>query len=87
MDIVEALKTEEYAIGPYRKGQKIFSDYLRERREAAAEISKLREALKEIYNLPGEVNVNNYDHSDVEYLNANFIEAITIAEAALAKAG
>lgn len=44
---------------------------------------RLRQALQEIYDLPGELNLSNYDNSDVELLNSNFVEAIMIAERAL----
>ena len=44
----------------------------------------LREALEHIYNLPGELNLANYDDIDVRELNENFIDAILTAEKALA---
>ena len=44
----------------------------------------LREALEHIYNLPGELNLANYNEDDVRELNENFIDAILTAEKALA---
>jgi hypothetical protein len=41
------------------------------------------EALREIENLPGEINPSNYDHDDVCELNRQFCYAVTIARKAL----
>jgi hypothetical protein len=41
------------------------------------------EALREIENLPGEINPSNYDHDDVCELNRQFCHAVTIARKAL----
>lgn len=51
--------------------------------EQAAELAKLREALAEISNLPGEINPSDYDHDDACELNRQFCYAITSADAAL----
>ena len=48
-----------------------------------AEIERLREALKEIMDLPGEINPSNYDHVDVCELNRQFCLTYEIARAAL----
>lgn len=44
----------------------------------------LREGLEHIHNLPGELNLANYNEDDVRELNENFIDAILTAEKALA---
>lgn len=49
----------------------------------AREIERLREALKEIMDLPGEINPSNYDHVDVCELNRQFCLTYEIARAAL----
>lgn len=51
--------------------------------KAETEVERLREALKRIEALPGEINPSNYDHDDVVALNNSFIEAFQIARAAL----
>lgn len=51
--------------------------------EAAYEIVRLRAALREIGELPGELNPSNYTHDDVCILNDAHIEAWAIARAAL----
>ena len=48
-----------------------------------AENGRLREALRAIMDLPGEINPANYDHNDVHVLNNSHIEAFHIAAAAL----
>ena len=48
-----------------------------------AEISRLREALAEISNLPGEINPSNYNHDDVCELNRQFVYSYEIARQAL----
>jgi len=52
-----------------------------------AENKRLREALGEIKELPGELNLSNYDQDDVAALNASHIEAFNIADTALAQQG
>ena len=49
----------------------------------SAEVERLREALAEIRDLPGEINPSNYDHDDACYLNTQFVDAINIAAQAL----
>ena len=49
----------------------------------AREIERLRGALKEIMDLPGEINPSNYDHVDVCELNRQFCLTYEIARAAL----
>lgn len=44
---------------------------------------KLREALKEISELHGEINPCNYDHDDACELNRQFCYALTVADLAL----
>lgn len=44
---------------------------------------KLREALKEITELHGEINPCNYDHDDACELNRQFCYALTVADQAL----
>lgn len=44
---------------------------------------KLREALKEISELHGEINPSNYDHDDACELNRQFCYALTVADLAL----
>lgn len=51
--------------------------------ELREEIVRLQDALKEIRDLPGEINPSNYDHDDACELNRQFCYAITIADAAL----
>lgn len=48
-----------------------------------AKVARLEDALREIRDLPGEINPSNYDHDDVCHLNAQFIEAYRIANDAL----
>jgi hypothetical protein len=48
-----------------------------------AEVRRLREALTNIKNLPGELNLSNYNSDDVDALNNAHIEAFQIARAAL----
>lgn len=62
-------------------------------RDAESEITRLRAAnaelvaaLKEIAELPGELNPSNYTHDDVCACNNAFIETWVIARAALTKA-
>lgn len=47
------------------------------------EVERLREALREIMELPGEINPSNYDHDDVCELNRQFCYAYETAKAAL----
>jgi isoleucyl-tRNA synthetase len=49
----------------------------------ANQIAEKDEALREIENLPGEINPSNYDHDDVCELNRQFCYAVTIARKAL----
>jgi hypothetical protein len=49
----------------------------------ASRIAEKDEALREIENLPGEINPSNYDHDDVCELNRQFCYAVTIARKAL----
>lgn len=51
--------------------------------KAAARIEKLEAALREIMELPGELNPCNYDYDDVVALNDAFCAAYSIARAAL----
>jgi hypothetical protein len=48
-----------------------------------AENARLRTALEEIRDLPGEINTSNYNHDDAVRLNDAFIETYHIARAAL----
>lgn len=52
--------------------------------DPVADEEALREALEHIHNLPGELNLANYNEDDVRELNENFIDAILTAEKALA---
>lgn len=52
-----------------------------------AEVARLRDALEEILNLPGEINPSNYDHDDACELNRQFCYSVTVARAALAGGG
>lgn len=66
----------------------IFNNWRKFQPEARAAVAAMnrdgmREALKKIDGLAGEINPSNYGHDDVCYLNAQFIEAITIARTAL----
>jgi hypothetical protein len=45
----------------------------------------LLEALREIRDLDGEINPNNYDHDDVCNLNSQFIRSYEIADDAIAQ--
>jgi hypothetical protein len=54
-----------------------------QRNEVVAENGRLRAALEEIRDLPGEINTGNYNHDDAVRLNDAFIEAYHIARAAL----
>lgn len=47
------------------------------------EIGRLRKALQDIKELPGEINPDNYDHDDVVLLNNSFCKAFEIACTAL----
>lgn len=47
------------------------------------ESERLREALEEIRDLPGEINPSNYDHDDACELNRQFCYSHSIAVAAL----
>lgn len=49
-------------------------------------VDGLRSALRAIVDLPGELNMANYNHDDVQGLNDAFLEAYQIATDALAKA-
>lgn len=51
--------------------------------ELEAEIIRLRNALLEIMDLPGELNMGNYTHEDVSVLNDSHIAAFMIANEAL----
>lgn len=48
-----------------------------------SDYDRLRKALQDIKELPGEINPYNYDHDDVVALNNSFCEAFEIASAAL----
>ena len=50
-----------------------------------AEVERLREALRAIMEMPGEINPSNYDDHDVDALNNAHIETYNICKAALAK--
>lgn len=56
---------------------------LQAEREAKADLVR---ALIDIRDLPGEINLSNYNEDDVAALNASHIEAYQIAVAAIAKA-
>ncbi|GLI99095.1 hypothetical protein [Sphingobium sp. BS19] len=81
MEAIQATYTEQG-----RKYQEAITT-LDSEREANAiltkDIERLREALQKIYDLPGELNLANYDGYEVRELNENFVEALLIAEAAL----
>jgi hypothetical protein len=49
----------------------------------AAERDAMRKALEAIMELPGELNMSNYNDDDVATLNASHIEAYNISRAAL----
>ena len=55
------------------------------RAQVEAENQRLREALAEINNLPGEINPSNYDHDDVCELNRQFVYSYEIARQVLAQ--
>lgn len=48
--------------------------------------AELLAALREIADLPGEINPSNYDHDDACELNRQFCYAITVAADAIARA-
>lgn len=47
--------------------------------ELETDIIRLRNALLEIMDLPGELNMSNYTHDDVAFLNDSHVEAYMIA--------
>lgn len=63
----------------------LFREQRQRAETAAAEIERLRAALREIAELPGEINPSNYTHDDVVALNNAFGETWQIANAALAQ--